>query len=266
MASVPSKGGTPEVSFVIPCYNEEALIGYTIPRLMKAFQAAGHDLEIIAVDNGSTDRTADILSAMSAENPRILVQTVEVNRGYGAGILSGLPRAAAPWVGIIPADGQVDEDDVVRLYEAVVLTDGHVLGKVRRRFRMDGFRRKVVSVGYNLLFRIMWPKLRSLDINGSPKLLPRPALDTMALRSEGWLLDPEIMIKAHHMDMDVLELNVFSRMRGNGVSNVRPTTVFEFLSYLMRFRFSKRWKREFRAVAQAGRQLGAAHSTPANGG
>ena len=243
---------TPDVSFVIPCYNEEALIGYTIPRLMGAFQQAGHDLEIVAVENGSTDRTGEILAAMSAENPRIVVEKIEVNRGYGAGILAGLERASAPWVGMIPADGQVDAEDVVRLYDAVVQTDGHVLGKVRRRFRMDGFRRKVVSIVYNVLFRMLWPKLRSLDINGSPKLLPRPALDAMRLRSEGWLLDPEIMIKAHYMGMDVLEVSVFSRMRGNGVSNVRPMTVVEFLTYLARFRFSRRWAADFRAAAQSG--------------
>lgn len=252
MAEVPGTRGTPDVSFVIPCYNEEALIGYTLPRLMDAFREAGHDLEIVAVENGSRDDTGRILAELSAADPRIVVERVEVNRGYGAGILAGLPRATAPWVGIIPADGQVDEDDVVRLYEAVLPTSGNVLGKVRRRFRMDGFRRKVVSICYNLLFRMLWPQLQSLDINGSPKLMPRRVVDAMRLRSEGWLLDPEIMIKAHYMGLDVLELNVFSRMRGNGVSNVRPTTILEFLSYLVRFRFSRRWREDFRSVARAG--------------
>jgi glycosyltransferase involved in cell wall biosynthesis len=252
MAAAPRAPGAPDVSFVIPCYNEEALIGYTLPRLMDAFRKAGHDLEIVAVENGSTDRTGRILAEMAAADPRIVIEKVEVNQGYGAGVLAGLPRATAPWVGIIPADGQVDAEDVVRLYEAVVPTDGFVLGKVRRRFRMDGFRRKVVSVCYNLLFRALWPRLQSLDINGSPKLLPRKAVDAMGLRSEGWLLDPEIMIKAHYMGLEVLELNVFSRMRGNGVSNVRPTTVLEFLGYLARFRFSRSWRDEFRSVARTG--------------
>jgi glycosyltransferase involved in cell wall biosynthesis len=243
----------PDVSFVIPCYNEAALIGYTIPRLMEAFRKAGHDLEIIAVENGSTDETGRLLDEMARADSRIVVHRVEVNRGYGAGVLAGLPRARGPWVGIIPADGQVDAEDVVRLFEAVQTTDGHVLGKVRRRFRMDGLRRKIVSVGYNLFVRALWPRLRSLDINGSPKLLPRPVVAAMALESEGWLLDPEIMIKAQYMGMDVLEVNVFSRMRGNGVSNVKPVTIVEFVSYLLRFRFSRRWRDRFRAASQAAR-------------
>lgn len=249
--AVPVTRDEPDVSFVIPCYNEAGLIGYTIPRLMEAFRKAGHDLEIVAVENGSTDDTGRLLDEMARKDPRIVVERVQVNRGYGAGVLAGLPRAAAPWVGIIPADGQVDAEDVVRLFEAVQTTDGYVLGKVRRRFRMDGLRRKVVSVGYNLFVRALWPRLRSLDINGSPKLLPRQAVAAMALESEGWLLDPEIMIKAQYMGMDVLEVNVFSRMRGNGVSNVKPVTIVEFVSYLLRFRFSRRWRVRFRAVSQA---------------
>jgi hypothetical protein len=100
---------------------------------------------------------------------------------------------------MIPADGQVDAEDVVRLYEAVIVTDGNVVGKVRRRFRMDGLYRKVVSTTYNLFIRTLWPRLGSIDINGSPKLLPAKALREMELSSKGWLLDPELMIKAHYM-------------------------------------------------------------------
>ena len=87
---------------------------------------------------------------------------------------------------------------MVRLYEAAVTTDGNVLCKVRRRFRMDGLRRKVVSTVYNLFIRALWPRLQSLDINGSPKLLRRELITSMDLKSKDWLLDPEIMIKAHY--------------------------------------------------------------------
>jgi hypothetical protein len=114
---------------------------------------------------------------------------------------------------------------------------------------MDGLRRKVVSVVYNLFVRLLWPHLGSLDINGSPKLLPRQAVVAMDLQSKGWLLDPEIMIKAHYMGLRVLEFNVFARLRGSGVSHVRVATLSEFLSYLLAFRFSKKWRRNFKEVS-----------------
>src|SRR5690606_34588312 len=101
--------------------------------------------------------------------------------------------------------------------------EGRVLGKVRRRFRTDGFRRKVVSILYNVLVRLLWPRLRSLDVNGTPKILRRDVLRAMDLKSKNWLLDPEIMIKAHFMGLRVLELNAFARMRSSGVSHVGVT-------------------------------------------
>ena len=121
-----------------------------------------------------------------------------------------------------------------------------MLGKVRRRFRMDGFRRKVISIVYNMFVRMLWPNLGSLDVNGVPKLLPREALRAMELKSKNWLLDAEIMIKAHSMGLRVLELNVFARMRGTGVSHVRGETIWEFVKSLLLFRFSPGWLRDLK--------------------
>jgi glycosyltransferase involved in cell wall biosynthesis len=242
----------PDVSFVMPCYNEEEIIGYTIPKFIAAFKGAGHRLELIAVDNGSTDRTGELIKKWAARSGSVTYHRVEKNEGYGHGILSGFPLCSAPWVGIIPADGQVDAEDVVRLYESVAVTNGMVVGKVRRRFRMDGPLRKVVSVTYNMFVRLLWPRLQSIDINGNPKLLPREILLAMNLKSKGWFLDPEIMIKAHYMGLRVLEFNVFARMRGNGVSHVRPAACWEFFRNLITFRFSREmslWRQDHRKVA-----------------
>jgi glycosyltransferase involved in cell wall biosynthesis len=221
---------------------------------MNAFKRGGYRLELIAVDNGSRDRTGEVIRQLAVQHPGIVYHRVEVNEGYGNGVMSGIPLCTAPWVGIIPADGQVDAEDVVRLYEAVVATDGNVLGKVRRRFRMDGLRRKIVSVTYNLFVRVLWPRLSSLDMNGSPKLLPRQAILSMDLKSRGWLLDPEIMIKAHYMGLRVLEFNVFARMRGSGVSHVRVGTITEFLRSLLIFRFSQSWRQDFANASVAARK------------
>jgi glycosyltransferase involved in cell wall biosynthesis len=234
----------PDLSLVMPCYNEEAIVSHTISRLLSAFTKAGYRLEIVAVDNGSADRTGEILRRLAASNPAVLYHRVELNEGYGKGVLSGLPLANAPWVGIIPADGQVDAEDVVRLYNVVHGTDSWVVAKVRRRFRLDGLLRKFVSTSYNLLFRILWPTVGSIDINGSPKIMPREAFPAMGLKSKQWFLDPEIMIKSHALRMRVIEFNVFARLRGDGVSHVKAGTCWEFFWNLMEFRLGGRWKHE----------------------
>ena len=243
----------PDLSLVMPCFNEEATVGHVIPSLVAAFRQAERRLEIVAVDNGSADRTGDRLRSLADRHPEVVVHRVDTNEGYGNGILAGIPHARAEWIGTIPADGQVDPEDVLRLFHAVTTADGRVLGKVRRRFRTDGFRRKVVSILYNVLVRMLWPSLRSLDVNGTPKILRRDVLQTMDLKSKNWLLDPEIMIKAHYMGLRILELNAFARMRSSGVSHVRVTTCVEFFRYLLAFRFSRRWRREFHRAAEASR-------------
>jgi glycosyltransferase involved in cell wall biosynthesis len=237
----------PDLSFVMPCYNEEESVAVTLRRLLGAFERAGIALEVVAVDNGSRDRTGEILHRLAAELPAVRPHRVEVNQGYGFGLLSGIPHCRAAWIGFIPADGQVDAEDVVHLFQSAAASRGDVVAKVRRRFRMDGPLRKLISITYNLLIRMLWPGLQSLDINGTPKILPRPALEAMRLESRGWFLDPEIMIKAHYMGLRVLEFNAFARMRGSGTSHVRGSTCFEFLRNLLIYRFSpamRRWRRE----------------------
>jgi glycosyltransferase involved in cell wall biosynthesis len=240
-------GAAPEISFVMPCFNEQDVVGYVAPQLCDAFLRAGHAFELIAVDNGSRDDTGKILAKLRDEGRPIRIVRVETNEGYGNGVLRGFEAARTPWIGIIPADGQVDADDVVKLFEAVRTMRGRALGKVRRRFRMDGPLRKLVSVAYNVFVWLLWPRLGSIDVNGSPKILQREYLDLLDLKSKRWFLDPEIMVKAHYLGVRVLEMNVFARMRGNGLSHVRASTCVEFFAQLLRFRFSaemRRWRRE----------------------
>jgi glycosyltransferase involved in cell wall biosynthesis len=245
-----SSSAEPELSLVIPCYNEAESIPYTLPALCAAFARAGRRLEIVAVDNGSRDATWSLLQGLTAAGSPVRPVKVEVNQGYGFGLLSGIPHARAPWIGFIPADGQVDAEDVVRLFEALVPCGPLTLGKVRRRFRMDGLERKLVSIAYNALVWCLWPRLGSIDVNGTPKILHRDVLARMRLESRRWFLDPEILIKARYMGVRVLELNAFARMRGRGLSHVRAETCWEFLRELLRYRFTghlRPWRRSLGA-------------------
>jgi glycosyltransferase involved in cell wall biosynthesis len=240
----------PAISLIMPCYNEEENLRYTIPRLITAFAKEGYQLQLVAVNNGSRDRTGEVIAELAARHPQVTPVTVVTNIGFGQGILAGIPHATAPWIGMVAADGQVDAEDVVRLFDACAATDGRVLGKVRRRFRMDGLVRNIISISYNGFVWMLFPNLGSLDVNGNPRLMRRDVLLKMDLQSTNWLLDPEMLIKAHYMGIRVLELNVFARMRGNGLSHVRLTTCWEFFKHLLAFRFSGRlnkWRRELPA-------------------
>lgn len=233
----------------MPCYNEEELVAETVRQLLGAFAGAGHRLELIAVDNGSVDRTGEILRELAERHTEVVPTRVEVNQGYGFGILSGLPLCTAPWVGLICADGQVEAVDVVKLFEVAARARSPRLVKVRRRFRMDGLRRKVTSIAYNVFTAVLFGGLGSIDVNGNPKIMPRSYVDRMRLQSRDWFLDAEIMIKAKRLGLEVLELNVMAMMRTGGKSNVRPSTCWEFLLNLLRYRFGDAGRVEPASVA-----------------
>ncbi|MGQ0538625.1 MAG: glycosyltransferase family 2 protein [Gemmatimonadaceae bacterium] len=245
----------PEISLVMPCYNEEESLPYSLPQLLRAFERAGHRLQLVVVDNGSRDRTAEVIARFAAQHREVTPVTVQSNIGFGQGILAGLPHARAPWVGTVAADGQVDAEDLVRLYEAAQGTDGNILAKVRRRFRMDGFVRKLISISYNGFVLLLWPGIGTLDVNGQPRLMRAESWRAMELRSTNWLLDPEVVIKAHYMGLRIMELNVFARMRGRGMSHVRASTCWQFFKHLLRMRFSgdlAGWRERLRSPNHAG--------------
>lgn len=236
----------PEISLVMPCYNEERCIDQTAPELTRAFSSAGVALELVLVDNGSTDGTGRVIDELVARGLPIRKVTVEQNRGYGDGILRGLDACRAPVVGYLCADGQVAAEDVLRTFRLIQGREDRVLAKVRRRFREDSVKRKVVSIIYNGLMQASFGWLGAIDINASPKILSQRNYRAMDLRSRDWFLDPEIILKAKAMGLRVIEIDVEGRPRRSGTSHVRKSTMLEFLKNIWRYRTHgelREWRR-----------------------
>ncbi len=237
----------PELSLVMPCYNEEECIGDTAPDLAAAFREAGVAFELVLVDNGSTDRTGEIIDHLMEEGEPIRKVHLPVNRGYSGGILAGLGACTAPLIGYLCADGQVAPRDVVRTFNLMADREERVLAKVRRRFRQDSWKRKIVSIIYNGMMPVIFGWLGAIDINGSPKIFSRKNFQVMKLRSRDWFLDPEIILKAKGLHLRVIEIDVEGYARYGGASNVRPGTIIEFLKNIWRYRlgsYLRNWKRD----------------------
>ncbi|MHC4469763.1 MAG: glycosyltransferase [Planctomycetota bacterium] len=237
---------TPQLSLAIPCYNEEDCVGDTVPPLVEAFHQDGVDLELVLVNNGSTDRTGEIIDEMIASGLPIVKVDIPRNQGYSNGIMRGLEQCRAPVIGFCHADGQVSPQDVVRTYRLIENREERVLTKVRRRYRQDSWKRKIVSIIYNGMMQIVFGWLGSIDINGSPKIFSRRNFQAMELRSRDWFLDPEIILKAKGLGMRTIEIDVEGHARHGGASHVRPATMMEFLLNIWRYRTSghlRRWRK-----------------------
>lgn len=232
----------PDLSIVIPCYNEEECLRETIPPLAAAFHEAGVDMEIILVDNGSTDRTGEVIDALIEEGLPIKKGVVETNIGQGLGFLTGFELVTGRYTANFCADGQVEAIDVLRVYQAAAGAGRPTLAKARRRFRNDSWIRKVISITYNGMMQVLFLGLPSIDVNGNPKVLPTDILRQMELRSTDWFIEAEIMLKAHHLQLPTIEFDVFGLAREGGQSHVRFDAVIEFLRNVVVYRFGGPWR------------------------
>lgn len=235
----------PELSLVMPCFNEEECLHQTAGELLAAFAASNLALQLVLVDNGSRDGTGAVIDALIAAGQPVTKVVVEMNQGYGNGVLQGFRHCEAPLVGTVMADGQVAAEDIAGIFRIARAAALPTLCKVRRRFREDSWRRRLVSVIYNIGMQAAFGWLGSIDLNGSPKIMPRAAMRAMDLKSKDWFLDPEVMIKAKYLGLRVCERNVKGLMRQGGKSNVRYSTCLQFLKNIVRYRFGgelKRWK------------------------
>lgn len=234
-----------DISLVMPCYNEEVAIKVTAPNLLSVFAQDGVDLELVLVDNGSTDGTSRAIDELVEMGYPVKKLTFNQNQGYGGGILEGLKVCEAPIIGYLCADGQVSAKDTLMSYWLIRGREGRTLAKVRRRFRRDSWKRKLVSIAYNGLMQLLFGWLGAIDINGSPKVFSKRAFEDMQLKSRDWFLDPEIIIKAKYLKLRAIEVDVEGYERKGGASNVNIMTSLEFLKNILRFKFGNalvEWK------------------------
>jgi len=238
------------VSVVLPCYNEASCLKTTVPRLADAFAKTGDDFEIILVNNGSTDDSGQVIDELAATNPAVRKATVKINRGQGLGIRTGLNASRGHIVGYVNADGQVLPEDVVRVYLAAKNAPQGVLSKARRRDRHDGLQRAFISLGYNALMKLLFPGMPSSDVNANPKFLPAEQFRRMDLVSDDWFLEAEIMLKARHMRLELVEVEISDEPREAGHSHVRGAAIVEFFKNMLLYRFGGPWKQWRKSVRE----------------
>ena len=165
----------PALSLVIPCYNEARGLPLLVDRCDAVFGGRG-DVEVLLVDNGSTDPTPAMLPGLLADKPWLRTVRVEVNQGYGFGVLTGLRAARGRVIGWTHADGQTDPADALVGLEKFDGPDADrtfVKGARYGRPLVDKvFTWGMAAFETALLATPLW------DINAQPTLMPRAFFDT----------------------------------------------------------------------------------------
>ena len=221
----------PEISLVALFYNEEGNAEGVIRDAYRILKQIGVPFEIVATQNGSTDRTPEILARLKTEIRELRIVVIPVNQGAGYGAVKGLYAAIGDDVVGVSGDGQVDQDLIPRMYE-FKRQCGADIAYGRRIKRPDGFTRALISRSYNLMMRWVFG-LQSKDVNGPPKIISRKVLEAMQLKSDDHFLECEMMLKAQRMGLTMCSIDVEFHSRETGESSIGWRDCLDYLRNLL---------------------------------
>ncbi len=205
-----------KLSIVIPCYNEEK----NIPLILERFQKVIHrtDVEVVMVDNGSNDRTKEVLAELSKKYPFVKSLRVELNQGYGYGIIQGLRACSGDFIGWTHADMQTDPADVLKAL-AVIEKNGedkniYVKGRRKGRPFFDRF-----FTGGMSLFETLFMGEKLSDVNAQPNVFGREFFETWQNPPKDFALDLYALYMARKKGMKVVRFPVLFPERLHGKSH-----------------------------------------------
>lgn len=214
----PGPSSTASLSIVLPAYNEEANIQSAVEAARVAGDLLHRPYEIIVVDDGSRDKTADYVTSMCLADRRVRLVSFPQNRGYGAALREGFRAARGDLIFYTDADLQFDIRELQYFVPLMASTDA-VLGF--RVYRYDAVLRCILSWIYNKMVAVFF-RVRVRDVDCSFKLFRREVLETIDLEATDFFIDTELVAKTRKWNFRIVEKGVRHYPRVAGQSTVRP--------------------------------------------
>ena len=198
------------LSVVIPCYNEEHTLEKCVNRLLEITSELLH-LEIIIVDDASTDQSLTIAEAISQAHPNVRVLRHALNQGKGAALRAGFEEATGEYVAVQDADLEYDPKDLKRLLEPLLRGDADVV--IGSRFLSTGAHRVLYFwhyMGNRLLTFLsnMFTDLNLTDMETCYKVFRRDVIQRIEIRENRFGFEPEIIAKVAHMRLRIYEMGI----------------------------------------------------------
>ena len=207
----------PGLTVFFPAYNDGGTIASMVVMADLTARTLTADYEIIVVNDGSRDATAEVLDELTAAYPRLRVVTHERNRGYGAALRSGFRAATRPLVFYTDGDAQYDPRELTVLWAH--LTDHPEVDVVNgyKISRADPLHRIVIGRLYHHLVRLLFG-LRLRDVDCDFRLLRRAVFERVTLEKSSGVICLEMMKKLQDAGFRIAEVPVHHFHRAYGVS------------------------------------------------
>lgn len=209
----------PDISFIIPVYNEEFNIPRVLENLHKTLRAQSDwNYEVIVIEDGSTDQTRKAIVEESKKYPDIDLILHDQNQGYTISIKDGIAFAKGKFLMYIGADEEFDCSELPAFVTPLLEGNADVILGVRWQRNAYKLFRFFLSIIYIFLLNYLF-KLRINDYNWS-QAWPKELLNQIDLRSKSLFVLPEIIIKAHDLKYRIKEIPSNHRGRQFGKSSV----------------------------------------------
>lgn len=207
-----------EISVFFPAYNEEKNIKKTIVEAISVLEKTAKKYEIIVINDGSKDKTGEIVEKLMKENKNIRMITHRKNKGYGGSLISGFSKVKYEWIVFTDSDGQFDFSEIGRFISTQKETNADlVIGWYRKR--RVSFIRKINSSVWQIIVRLMFG-LKVKDIDCGFKLIRKKVIDEISqLKSQrGAFISTEFLVKAKLKNFKIVEIPVHHYAREEGAA------------------------------------------------
>lgn len=225
---------------VIACYNEEPILETSLEETLRVLDAFRWSFEIVFVDDASQDGTAAVIDRIIGAHPsRRLLKIGHVsNVGRGGTVADGIRKATGRFVGFLDIDLEVHARNILGCLLA--LQEGYDVATALRvyKFNWRSLDRYVLSTGYRQLVRWML-RLPLRDTETGFKFFRREAILPVleATEATGWFWDTELMARAHHAGLRIIEIPALFIRRFDKQSSLHPVRdAVDYLFRLWRFR------------------------------
>lgn len=200
------------LSIFFPCYNEAANVGTMIDQAVQVGEAYGVDYEVVVIDDGSSDDSAQLVQNRAKKNSRIRLIQHPKNMGYGAALRTGFKNVTKDLVFLTDGDNQFHLSEIDKLFSKIDSCDVVVGYRINRQDK-----------AYRRLNGFLWTKLTKLlfglptrDVDCAFKLFRKKALEGLELKSDHLMIHAEILARIKKNGFKIEEIGVSHYPRGAG--------------------------------------------------
>ncbi len=220
-----------ELSVFLPTYNEEGNIAGVIENVVKAASQNAEKWELIVVDDGSIDSTAEIVSKFVESDSRIKIIKHKKNSGYGASLKTGLYNSKYNWISFIDSDGQFDFGEINKFIQKQKETGADIVIGYYKKRKASSLKIITSKIWEALVFILFGLKVRDIDCGF--KLISKRVIEKIPkLESErGAFISSELLVKAKKNGFKIVEIPVthYPRLKGEGTGRKLNVIVESFI-------------------------------------